>query len=107
MNLRGMNFKPAGQLSNGLFTLQGGQGYLGLAWLSSIISGVIVTFYCVPAGLLLSRRWLWTRQVRLVSIASFHILFFRWLFRKYGGCLDAIAAYRLAVAVGEQYGYFL
>ena len=30
MNLRGMNFKPAGQLSNGLFPLEGGQGYLGL-----------------------------------------------------------------------------
>ena len=30
MNLRGMNFKPAGQLSNGLFPLEGGQGYLSL-----------------------------------------------------------------------------
>ena len=30
MNLRGMNFKPAGQLGNGLFSPEGGQRHLGL-----------------------------------------------------------------------------
>ena len=36
-----MNFKPAGQLSNGLFPLEGGQGYLGLERRAVLLSALL------------------------------------------------------------------